>query len=1053
MKKGPLNKKFFILVLFSYALSPAFGQKIPQNFKESEGLLSIKNEQDAFRVISQFWSERVFYKNQTYSEMIANLKAKENTLEDLFKEKHKGLVAERIAELDDAIKAYRLQLENHKNSPDKMYTLFNLALAYHQKAGISEDTIQAKESMVLAISNFKIIYEEAKGHALWEEATYLLGQIANEMGDKKLKTEMVRAIFNFDGKSEFSFRGCRDYGDELFKDQKYELAHEAFLRAEKKLDYLPAEELNQKAKSVYYRLAWSSYRIASFDDVERYIWTYLGDSYQVSLFGDELTDDLLALLSDIYVEEYSGEKILVSLAGKNSQHITELSTHLINGLLAQGDREKVRFILPYLAKKITQSLHYPRALSAIAEGYRRIDNLVAWREQMAALAFFLDESHIYFKTYGAYADECGLAKELAHQAAVYLAFYHYRLGIGLENRNQLDKSRLYLALLRNSSENSAAKMWAMLFAKSLYFSKDFRLAQNEFMVMRDKYSLSRTEISEILFYQISVADKLVRQNYAVSIKQESLSSHNEPDADFDKMILLESADFIAQKSEQTDLVLESLLLAASTMRDVQDFFSAIKLWRKVLMFAPILSFERNAAIRGIAQARVQIGNIFDTLVDVKEFLRLEEFSAKNLNLRNELISILQTTIYQHEDMLRNSGSYEEAGDFLVKHALEFPDELDAEQLLHSAVMHYQSEMLWTKVIETAKNYLALGFKEHAADITYLKGGAYEELLDIDSAKAEYLLILRKYPKFSKIKNCIAKLNQWFSLPEFRVERGDYFALRSDFAPTLTARFDDLEKAVQAYIDAGLFVPAIKVVTQMKGMARERRFSVRSKITAGFLALARQNLTEARAEILAALKELKYAGQKFSSPELKLVRTRAHMLMAKCNIDEFNAINIEGKNLKSAGIAMDIKREKFYQIERDLLAVIKIGEKPYFTEAQYLYATVAAHVAEGYSTLYYTSLGKVPLSRETTLLKEIEVFDTLSKRIHLENALLAQRKPSEFGDDSWVAQSLDVLNLNLNDISVGLSKSAYLGKPKDGVSGEEASKTQSEKKRQINEEVY
>lgn len=921
----------------------------------------------------------------------------------------------RLSLLENAIYQYEQHIKDNEFAQNLPYVYLNLAQVQNELANLkdqlSEDGTIYRQKALQVLAKLE---QSFPAFPQQEAALYLKGLIFAAMDQDKDAMRVWRKLAHLAKDSLYGVHAKIAVADQQFKDEQAKLALVNYRDALALLEKVPTDDYDYEKLRLQYRIVWASYRSA---DLKQAVETGIsiltpGRHSKKSEIRSNITADAIQLLGDSlyelndmsYTKDVLRRKVL-------NEYSSKVAMRALKNYTVSKIYEDVVTIGEYVLGLYPVSEVAADIIIMVADAYEGLGRDDQKIRSLEKLALFLPAESLWRSRFHGNFDATKYMEEKARSASLVISEHYYERGMTTGNPQYFESAASFYTVLLNYEPNSPqSDTYRLKRGHCYYFAEQYQKASDQYDELVAKLKVNHATLKVAAYQSIMSREKIWRNSFAhVAGKQGSPVEHPIVVENLNR--LEQAVELFANRfppkmdSQDSELAIDSLLVAAAANRDHERFKNASKYWQRVLISNPTVG-QRAIAIRSLVHAKVFAATPMGIVDIARRFLRLEDWQKLGRTLNNELLGILAKATLDQADVLTAKGAHLEAGHLMVAVAREFKRLPSRARIYRDGAYYLAMGGEWRDAEGQANNFIADNIKDFADDMTYLLARAQEYQMRFKVAANSYYSHAIANPKHVKAERSLERSeilargeSDWSLAARAAIKYAQYSKSRKN-------RLAIYKRAIDNYNKADDFENALKIAKMRYQLAQTPNERLPAQLD---LALAHMKVREEDT----GLNEFAKIAESAVKSRDKLNRGVFAEIYghAKYMLGEESRAQLNDFRILERGQAIREslrKKLRMYEVMMGHFAeAAKSGHAEWASRSRFLMGLESDRFSDELQ-----SIGKVRKATDSLvsyLNQQTEKLRTIARTQYSANLLAQSRNPREYHDNSWVKKS--VLKLN------------------------------------------
>lgn len=954
----------------------------------------------AFKAYNDYWSAFGTYHAKRAGDK-DEFAARWNDAQTSTADQQNLLSDRKIEELSESLRQYRSYLGTHPNAIDCPQVLLSSAQVAHLlgKALVRKNPSLARNLQNEAIEAIETIESEFEGFERIGEALYVKALVQTWQKNRDDAFKTWRKLSSKGLSNLYGVHAFIALGDHAFRSDQAAKAYVHYSKALELLHRIDPQPSIAEEFRLQYRILWAGFRTGAFSAVIAAGKFLVQPSHQ-GLPYDEwhaYSADAVQILADTVFEERDAKRVIAFL-GSLPMRDSSTAVGLRVMLSYQGAEQHEMAILvgEYLTKQFPMMREIPQILNLLSTSNAALKRPSKEVAALEEIAYMLPKDSVFRARF---SDETALMVELdtlASHAAIRVADLYYERGEKTGTSADFVHAGVFYGLLaQNLAGDARSKGWRLRLGNCWFNTNHLADAAIEYESLKNA-RIEPTMMQEVMQQLVFTYERLWRKAYTNAAEKGENPLVDHGAAEY--VGQLESAiDQYAAKYPNETKSVDLLLVGANTNRDMHDYSKAARFWQRVLLMQAS-SDQRSLAIRGIVFATIKGFGPGQTVVTIRNFLRLENWTLLGDSLKQELLGILSVSVNDEAKRLSDLGRLEESGFLMVRTAEEFAGLPNRSKLLRDGCYTFAVAGNWTEALAAAQWFKDHKFAPYQGDIAYLIGRGLEFQMRFAQAAKTYYDFTQSFPNHSRVQASLERALVLAKGEDSNALAGDIELSLARRAKNAPDRLRLLNQSVESYLKGRQFGRALASAELLLNASMTDKTQLSAKLLLAKVLIAAGSSDQGLADLDYVSKKANLHKTSFGIPTWRQIEGESQFLMAEEERRKFVEIEIEPSSFNKRD-ALDRKNKIFARLQTHYEKTIATQHAVLAAAARFQLAEASEILADDIANGFVgTGTGDNRFRERVTYLR------TLAKKNYGDNVLI---RPDAVDPAAlvWVKRSL------------------------------------------------
>ncbi len=662
-----------------------------------------------------------------------------------------------LDQLENAAYEYEEHIKTNEFADNIPYVYLNLAQVQNQigtvKDLMGEDGTLYRQKALEVLAK---IDKSFPNFSQKEASIYLRALVLSSMGRDVDAAKVWRELAALAKNSIYGVHAKIAVGDAEFKKEQSVAALKTYESALTLLSSVATEDTDYERLRIQYRIVWASYRS---NELEKTIDTAVeilspGRHERQSDIRAKIEEDATQLLGDaLYENNNIGFTKGVLKRQVLNEWASRVSVRILKNYLANRLFEDIVEIGEYTLDLYPVSEVAPDIILIVADAYKEVGRDDQRIKTLEKLALFLPKESLWRARHKDQFELVQAMEQKAKSSALAASEYYYERGMSTGNPQYFESASSFFTVLLDLEPNGPdSSAYRLKRGHCYYFTGRLDQASSQYKELIAELRVDTATLKVAANQEILTREKIWRESYSKIAQTADPNTHPLVVENLRK--LEEAVENFANRfppkmdSRDSELAIDSLLIAASANRDHENFKEASKYWNRILLSNPTIG-QRAVAIRGLVHAKVKAGTPMGIVETTRRYLRLENWDKLGATLGNELRGILSQAILTQAKEYNSQGKYSEAGALMESVAQEFKNIPNRARIYRDGAYYLAMAGQWADAESFANAFIGERVHPYLADMTYLKARAEEFQMRFGDAAKDYFAHARANPSHPK----------------------------------------------------------------------------------------------------------------------------------------------------------------------------------------------------------------------------------------------------------------------------------------------------------------
>ncbi|MFK7872968.1 MAG: hypothetical protein AB8C84_07320 [Oligoflexales bacterium] len=914
--------------------------------------------------------------------------------------------------------------QSNKNTEDE-YGALKKAASYYlkalQKQNVDNDgaiqlrlgytyfkmcEIQGKEhqSCDKALDTLKYVIKKTPKGSKRQASMYMRSLLYEQKNSKELAQKSWGQIITQKKSDRYTFHAHIAQGDDFFEREISEKAylsfHQAFLLSQK-IPLLPSLEKTR----IYYRIMWASYRTGRLKESIEHATLILkpGQSFDHEIGRRAILKDAQEIMADALYELKNHNLSMKKINSSTLKpYITEIVLRLAQRMHHHGEWKKSLQIALLVKNKNSLSKNQPKLLNMISDLYQKNKNTIQSIATLSELAMLLPHNSLWRQKNKSYPQHIKKMEQVAESAAISVAAWHYKRGLGSKDKRSLKSAATFYKILSEyNPKDPKAHEWKMRWSHCQSFSHHFDHAIAGYqMILSDKDSPFSSR-ENAAYQMIKVYENRLQETWQ-KISDQGRHIVQSPQINEKISQLEKSVTNFIHFFPDSKYKPHILLSLASAYRDIKKIKKAESFWEQTLL-SGANSYQRSIAIQGLIYSNLERKNYLNLITICERFLRFEKWGQKNKNLQKELYQILAATLSKQNKIDMKNGQYKKSAERLHAILNEFKGIPKRTLFSRDTAYLYALSGDWKNSEEISHKFITHQKKsKHLADMYYIKARSQEYRFKFTEAAKSYQNYLQKFPNHSHAKESRLRAVHLALADENFILAAGLTIENMKYQPSKGSQIKECYQATKWLLQANSLQKSLKTAQECLNLSSTRSQILQSRLLIANLEWEQKD-TKSQMTFKSLLKDITNSKNHLSPQRYADFIGEIHLQLAFMLQSKFHSIDIQSQPHQMKH-QLHQKTLLFEKISHHLEKAGSFGSQPWNTQASYELGKISDHFANEIAMVQINKKKIRSLNEEQRYHRQIKRLQKMARRWHSHNILRRTRKPGQYNQDIWIKKS-------------------------------------------------
>lgn len=968
---------------------------------------------DAMRAFKTYWGAFEEYERRQQAQNKEKFQKAWGELKAQYDKSQLELQMQQEGDLKEAIRRYQQHLAQHPNTPNRPYTMLNLAQAYIALADLKAQGEAKPGDKKDALALLNEIEKNYPGFEHREATIYMTALVLESQKQDEAAVAAWKRLASTARTTLYGVHALIAVGDAEFRRDNPRGALAQYKAALSLLNNIDTPNHDYETVRAQYRIAWAAYRGAELETVVAVTTALLapGRDLRSAEYRRRVQQDSIELLGDAIYEQNDSARMTQVLKSRELQDFAaSVALRAMQRYDNERQYEEVITIGNVVVDEFLSQSAAPDCLNVLASAHKGLGHP---REQIAALerlAMMLPKQSLWRAKHKDNFPAVSRMENNARFAAKLVAAYHYDRGMNTGSTpNFIAAGSFYDVLIDNDPTGEQSSEWRLRRAHCAYFAGDYREAVSAYAELKQQLRVT-PDILEVAAYQSVLAQE--------RLWQEEFSKGNSTVALQEQQTLEQQVQDFVNRFPEKQRAVDLMLVLAGSYRDTNQYDAASKFWQRALISKPTPP-QRAVAIRGLVMAQMRLGSPGDVAVVAKRYLKLENWSALGISLANELLGVLSAATMQEGDRLNKAGQSNEAGAQMVTTAAEFAALPNRDRIYRDGAYMLAIGGNWDGARKAALAYKKTGLKGFAGDMQYLEARASEYLIRFGDAARAYYALGMNFPNHPSAVSSLGRAETLAAAEGDFALAGKASQLRAGRTASQSEKMQLYSRSVDHFNQAGDGKSAGVAANTRLSSAKNAEERMTSRLLAA-KTLLQQGKTEGGIAALSGLaNDLRRQKSQMSPGAYSNLYGETNVLLGDdmfAHMEDFNAAERSGNIARN----VDEKMGFFERLNRYYEQAASTQNPEWSAKARFQTAEAAERFADEIVILLKSNNSGFNVKQSQRFLETSKRLRELTKRNHSDNLAIRANNPNAYRQNTWVRRS----SVKLTGVSAESTQADY-----------------------------